>query len=268
MVTRLFLLPLLLALSIFEETTGWQVEVNSNGIHRNGRFHPRAQRHGTHPVSSKSRTSLSVSNLGDNDNLAFVPKKVMSKFLSSIGGPIASSSLQAGYQAGVVTDEELEDVRANLDLDTTLLDDDAIQLKWKDALQDQPWHIQTMGSMASGLVVGIVSNLQTKLQAQAEQMKWINENALPIIQANQTVVDILGGAPLFLNNTRAKYESDRDVWSASMDVLGGQQGTLSVSDTAAPVGLVNVYFTPSEDIKILVVEIDDVMHNLTWKGLS
>ena len=259
MVTRLVLLPLILILTL-EETSCWQVHSNN---HRNARFQRDVT---TASINRKSQMPLSASNLGDNDNLAFVPKKVMSKFLSSIGGPIASSSLQAGYQAGVVSDEELEDVKTNLDLDTTLLKDEVIQEKWKEALQDQPWHIKTMGSLASGLVVGIVSNLQTKLQEQAAQMKWINENALPIIQTNQTVVDLLGGGPLTFNNTRARYESDRDVWSASMDVLGLQPPS-SLSDTA-PVGLVNAYFTPSEDIKILVVEIDDVMHNLTWKGLS
>jgi hypothetical protein len=129
----------------------------------------------------------------------------------------------------------------------------------KNALEGQPWHIQTMGNLATSLVVSVVSALQAKLQQQATQMKWINENAMPIIQANATVVDILGGGTLRFNNTRARYEENRDVWSASMDVVGATEGRR---------GLVNAYFTPSEDIKILVVEIDDYMHNLTWKGLS
>ena len=72
----------------------------------------------------------------------------MSKFLSSIGGPIASSSLRAGYEAGVVTDEELADVDANLpDLSTELQPPEVIEAKWKEALQNQPWHIQTMGNL-------------------------------------------------------------------------------------------------------------------------
>ena len=217
--------------------------------------------------SSRAKTtvlSASKSNL-DGMDLGFVPKKVMSKFLSSIGGPLASSSLQAGYQAGAVTIEELEDVKVNLgELSTELLDDDAIQEKWDQALQNEPWHIQTMGSLASPLVVGLVSRMQTNVQQQAEQMKWINENALPAIQANQTVVNILGGPPIVFNNTRAKYEDDRNVWSASMDVLGPSSGASSSQKK----GLVNAYFTPSDDIKILVVEIDDIMHNLTWKGIS
>lgn len=208
-----------------------------------------------------SKTTLSSSQL--DAELGFLPKDVMAKFLSSIGGPIATSSLEAGLQAGVVTDEEISDVNANLDLSSELQPDNVIEEKWKEALQGQPWHIQTMGNMASSLVVSVVSNLQQKMKDQAAQMKWINDNALPVIQANSTVVDILGGGTLQFNNTRARYEDDRDVWSASMDVMAVGQSSDSMRS-----GLVNAYFTPSDDIKILVVEIDDYMHNLTWKGLS
>lgn len=208
-----------------------------------------------------SKTALSSSQL--DAELGFLPKDVMAKFLSSIGGPIATSSLEAGLQAGVVTDEEISDVNANLDLSSELQPDNVIEEKWKEALQGQPWHIQTMGNMASSLVVSVVSNLQQKMKDQAAQMKWINDNALPVIQANSTVVDILGGGTLQFNNTRARYEDDRDVWSASMDVMAVGQSSDSIKS-----GLVNAYFTPSDDIKILVVEIDDYMHNLTWKGLS
>lgn len=212
-----------------------------------------------HPPPRQASTAMASSPFENNKDLGFVPQGVMSKFLLSIGGPIASGSLQAGYQAGVVTDKELSDVNANLDFETELQSEEFIQQKWKEALADQPWPVKSLGSMASSIVVGLVSNLQRKLLDQATQMKWINDNALPIVQANQTVVDILGGGPIAFNNTRAKYESDKDVWSASMDVLGEQSNK---------VGLVNAYFTPSEEIRILVVEIDDYMHNLTWKGLK
>jgi hypothetical protein len=143
---------------------------------------------------------------------------------------------------------------------------------------------------------------------------------------------------LAFNNTRAKYEDDRGVWSASMDVFvvshdrasspetnsdnadgaddeiveepvsearvalqalkdgtgeddeddlssflgsidvleqksGSQNDEIAATPAATSnypnvVGLVNAYFVPGDEIKILVVEIDGILHNVTWKGLD
>ena len=40
------------------------------------------------------------------------------------------------------------------------------------------------------------------------------------------------------------------------------------SNSNNKIGLVNAYFIPNEEIKILVVEINDSMYNITWKGLE
>ena len=86
-------------------------------------------------------------------------------------------------------------------------------------------------------------------------------------------MELLRELPLSFNNTRAKYDDDRNVRSASMNVCYGparrcrRRRRLRQSTSSPSVGLVDAYFTPSDDIKILVVEIDGVMHNLTWKGL-
>ena len=178
--------------------------------------------------------------------------------------------------------------------------------------------------MATTIIVGVVAKQQEKTVQQANAMKWINENALPIIQSNSTVVELLSSSSssssssnaavkLRFNNTRAKFETDRNVWSASMDVFDEQRSSSiaeqnddSASDALAAltegmnmnmndgndgeddtmsfkgsidvdrsatrqsknIGLVNAYFNPDDEIKILVVEIDNVMHNLTWKGLD
>ena len=184
----------------------------------------------------------------------------------------------------------------------------------------QPWHFQKLGGMATTIIVGVVAKQQEKTVQQANAMKWINENALPIIQSNSTVVELLSSSSssssssnaavkLRFNNTRAKFETDRNVWSASMDVFDEQRknvlmdndsasaasdalaalteglndgsddtmssfkGSIDVDQSASRrqsknIGLVNAYFIPDDEIKILVVEIDDVMHNLTWKGLD
>ena len=42
----------------------------------------------------------------------------------------------------------------------------------------------------------------------------------------------------------------------------------STSNLNGKTGLVNAYFVPNDEIKILVVEIDDILHNVTWKGLD
>merc|ERR1712129_618104 len=152
----------------------------------------------------------------------------------------------------------------NLDFTTELQSEDAIQQKWTVSLRNQPWYIKSIGNLMTPLMVSTVSRLQQKIAEQAFQMKWINDNALPMIEANQKVVDILGGSPLSFNNTRARYEEYREgnIWSASMDV------SVIGKSSERKTGLVNAYFTPGDDIKILVVEIDDYMHNLTWKSLS
>ncbi|OEU07140.1 hypothetical protein FRACYDRAFT_251607 [Fragilariopsis cylindrus CCMP1102] len=183
-------------------------------------------------------------------------------------------------------------------------------------------------------------------------MTYINDSALILIQNNVEVVQLLSLSSeselelesesndaindtndvikLKFNNTRAKYESDRKVWSASMDVFDerrtitatattdntnsnnnddkndavaalllaegiddnenekvtGNIGITTVVDIDVDVdnnnnekkkkqsnsnnkiGLVNAYFIPNEEIKILVVEINDIMYNITWKGLE
>ena len=205
----------------------------------------------------------------------------------------------------------------------------------------QPWHFQKLGGMATTIIVGVVAKQQEKTVQQANAMKWINENALPIVQRNSAVVELLSLSSslsstrtsssssssssinisnnnavvkLRFNNTRAKFETDRRVWSASMDVFDeqmssssssiGENDNDSASDALAAltegmnmkygndgeddtmsfkgsidvdrsatrqskkIGLVIAYFNPDDEIKILVVEIDAVMHNLSWKGLD
>ena len=191
-----------------------------------------------------------------------------------------------------------------------------------------------------------MAKLQQKTFEQVNAMKYINDNALVLIQNNVEVVQLLSlsleseselesndtndQVKLKFNNTRAKYESDRKVWSASMDVfderrmmttadtdnnnsnndsdndalaalllaegiddnenekLTGTIGITTVVDVDVDnnnnnnnnndkkkqsninnkIGLVNAYFIPNEEIKILVVEINDRMYNITWKGLE
>jgi len=290
------------------------------------------------PSSSDSTASTQSDEMELLKDIPFVPEEVISKFLSSIGGPLAAGNLQAGYQAGIVSSEELQEIQTKLpdmasdNTNNELQSIDYIQQKWNDALVGQPWHIQKLGSLASSTVVGVAAKLQQKSFAQANAMKYINENALPIIEMNTTMIELLSLSSnddddtavvkLRFNNTRAKYEPDRKVWSASMDVFDERmtttdivtavisdddddtiatattsdvavaalmkgmndegddelKGRIGVSTAAAStklndnnnnnkIGLVNAYFIPDDEIKILVVEIDDVMHNLTWKGL-
>ena len=219
---------------------------------------------------------------------------------------------------------------------------EVIQQKWEEALVGQPWHIQKSVGMSTTTIVGVVAKLQENTVQQANAMKWINENALPIVQRNSAVVELLSLSSslsstrtssssssssinisnnnavvkLRFNNTRAKFETDRKVWSASMDVFDeqmssssssssiGENDNDSASDALAAltegmnmkygndgeddtmsfkgsidvdrsatrqskkIGLVIAYFNPDDEIKILVVEIDAVMHNLSWKGLD
>eukprot|EP00751_Fragilariopsis_kerguelensis_P012945 CAMPEP_0170777896 /NCGR_PEP_ID=MMETSP0733-20121128/12063_1 /TAXON_ID=186038 /ORGANISM="Fragilariopsis kerguelensis, Strain L26-C5" /LENGTH=340 /DNA_ID=CAMNT_0011121205 /DNA_START=55 /DNA_END=1077 /DNA_ORIENTATION=- len=291
------------------------------------------------PSSSDSTASTQSDEMELLKDIPFVPEEVISKFLSSIGGPLAAGNLQAGYQAGIVSSEELQEIQTKLpdmasdNTNNELQSIDYIQQKWNDALVGQPWHIQKLGALASSTVVGVAAKLQQKSFAQANAMKYINENALPIIEMNTTMIELLSSSSnddddtavvkLRFNNTRAKYEPDRKVWSASMDVFDERmtttdidiaaisdddddtiataitsdnavaalmkgmddegddelKGRIGVSTAAAStklnnnnnnnnkIGLVNAYFIPDDEIKILVVEIDDVMHNLTWKGL-
>lgn len=325
----------------------------------------------TATTSTPTSTSLCSSD-SDADllqDLPFVPPEVMAKFMASVGNPLTAGSLQAGYQAGVVSEDELEEIRLklpdpsnnNYEVLPSAQSRDTIEACWQAALEGQPWHVRTMGKLATATIVPLVAKLQEKSVQQANAMKWINENALPLIQGNATVVGLLcqssGGssddtdsngnasasanAKLVFNNTRAMYEADRGVWSASMDVfvagsnnnnnnnrplaeakteagadastdvskasaalaaltegmdeddLASFQGSIDVLDdvmgadydavatttTTTPtptpppvankgIGLVNAYFVPDDEIKILVVEIDDILHNVTWKGLG
>jgi len=256
--------------------------------------------------------------------------------MSSIGGSLAAGNLQAGYQAGIVSEDELDEIKTQLPemVNGEIQSISVLKQKWEEALVGQPWHVQKLGGMATSTIVELVAKLQEKTVRQANAMKWINENALPIIQNNSTMVKLLSSSStsssssssslissdndidnvaaavkLRFNNTRAKFETDRNVWSASMDVFDEQRknvlmdndsasaasdalaalteglndgsddtmssfkGSIDVDQSASRrqsknIGLVNAYFIPDDEIKILVVEIDDVMHNLTWKGLD
>lgn len=274
-------------------------------------------------------------------DLPFVPSEVMSKFMAAVGDPLTASSLQAGYQAGVVSEDELEEIRTkipSMDVTTELPRVQSVQTieaHWKAAYEGQSLAVRAMCKLASPTIVPLVAKMQQKSVEQAGAMKWINERALPQIRANPTVVGLLADGDggdgsdndlLVFNNTRARYETDRGVWSASMDVfvpsavstsptgdaengstdkeslseagaalaalkegLGGDDDddqlssvTIDVLDNSAPttdgvstastgnnkIGLVNAYFVPDDEIKILVVEIDGILHNVTWKGLN
>ncbi len=268
--------------------------------------------------------SQSVSSDADLlQDLPFVPKEVMAKFMTLVGDPLTASSLQAGYQAGAVSKDELDTISQRLPGMSMELPEaqsiETIEGHWKACLEGQPWHVQSMGKLASATIVPLVHKLQKKSVEQANAMSWINENTLSILQNNATIVQLLSSderikAPtLALNNTRAKFEIDRGVWSASMDVFVsnndssspiqdepskagaalqalkegmGDDGISSfdvdvLDDSASfttkqqstdnedeKIGLVNAYFVPNDEIKILVVEIDDILHNVTWKGLD
>jgi len=265
-------------------------------------------------------------------DLPFVPAEVMTKFMAKVGDPLTAGSLQAGYQAGAVSKDELETIRTKLPgMEATEIPQaqslETIEAHWKAALEGQPWHVQSMGKLATATIVPLVAKLQEKSVNQANAMKWINENALLMIQNNPKVVGLLASSErdndnsnnnnnnnnnnkLAFNNTRAKFETDRGVWSASMDVFVAQgdneEKELSEAGTALQalkdgmgddeissfrvdvledsfgvveettgdvvvnrnVGLVNAYFVPDDEIKILVVEIDEILHNVTWKGLD
>jgi len=218
-----------------------------------------------HPPSHRSRL-VTLREQGNSNNEAmglrgFVPKGVLQKFFTAVGGPIAASALAAGVAGGAVSDEELKEVNDSIDITMGVQSEEEIGEKWINALEDEKWYLKNLGNLIQPLVVKLVLAMQAKTQEQAKQMQWINEKALPIIQDSQEVVNVLGGEPLKLNNTRAKYEDDRDIWVASMDVYGGQD------DENKKIGLVNTYFTPSDEVKILVVEIDDISYNLTWTKL-
>lgn len=274
-------------------------------------------------------------------DLPFLPAEVMAKFMAAVGDPLTAGSLQAGYQAGAVSKDDLEEIRQKLpgmDELPQVQSIETIEAHWKASLEGQPWHVQSMGKLATATIVPLVAKMQEKSVSQANAMRWINENALPMLQNNATVVGLLSSSPkaeaeandtsnnknsikLVFNNTRAKFEADRGVWSASMDVfvtgegssrpkqqqqqqqqevsqagaalqaLKQSMGDESISSLdvdvleddsfAAPtiqqstdstnnknVGLVNAYFLPDDEIKILVVEIDGILHNVTWKGLD
>lgn len=313
---------------------------------------------------SRSRTTTGVSSSTDDtleslQDLPFVPKEVLSKFVTNVGTSLTSANLQAGYEAGVVTRQELDDIQQLLPETQTQTESiqsiAEIRGHWDNALSGQPWVIQKLGEFAAPTVVGLVAKMQEKTVRQAGAMAWINHAALEVLQANTTILTLLSSSSssstgggvvtnkLRFNNTRARFEDDKQVWSASMDVffventtpiesstatqtddgvtttakdmdeptpstdddntallaalmegtdddtddLSSLWGSVTVvdentrqsSDAAAsattttksspPVilGLVNAYFIPEEEIKILVVEIDDVLHNVTWKGL-
>ena len=298
-------------------------------------------------------------------DLPFVPKEVLSKFLRTVGRPITVANLYQGYYAGCISDQELQDIQTNLpdflptststntntntnsiikqeedeqqqaeDVQLQVLPPlqsiDYIQQQWKGALRGQPWYVEKMGTLATSTVVQIIARMQQKAYEQVTAMHYINTAALSMIQQNTTIVRLLatatGSTTLRFNNTRAKYEPDRNVWSASMDVFDDQlmittssdhtissnninnnkdddnnsaavasaavaaltdgmldenlSGRISVATPSSSssstttntkknkIGLVNAYFIPNEEIKILVVEIQNTMYNLTWKGLQ
>jgi hypothetical protein len=302
--------------------------------------------------SSSGGNNNNSGNNNENDNMMellqeipFLPKEVMSKFLTSIGGPLAAGNLQAGYQAGIISSDELKEIQIQLpDMISTTADDNVqlqsieyISQKWEEALAGQPWYIQKIGTLSSSTIVSLVAKLQQKTFTQVNAMKYINNEALLLIQDNIEVLNLLSigdddevavavAVKLKFNNTRAKYEPDRKVWSASMDVFDERRMTCLVqevednSGTAArsisydddalaallftegmdedeneklkgnigiktvtvvednsnknnnsiinnKIGLVNAYFIPDDEIKILVVEINDIMYNITWKGI-
>ena len=325
------------------------------------------------PQQEEQPQQSSASSDSDADllkDLPFVPPEVMAKFMAAVGDPLTAGSIQAGYQSGIISSDELEEIRTKIPTmqeaaSATSIPQaqskQTIEEHWKAALAGQPWHVQTMGKLATATIVPLVAKLQEKSVRQANAMKWINENALPMIQGNATVVGLLSLSDrdrdsdsngdsngdmsklssLTFNNTRAKYETDRGVWSASMDVFvaGGNEGgdatgesspeieitkpseadaalaalqkgigdddgkydddlssfagSIAVLDSSTSrgvvegiskqqspsrssnnknnknkVGLVNAYFVPNDEIKILVVEIDGILHNVTWKGLD
>ena len=309
----------------------------------------------TTPMLFASPNANSNANSNANDdlellqNLPFVPKEVLSKFLaSSAGESLTAANLQAGYQAGVVSGQEMDEIAARMPgmagaastASTTLLpiqSIESIRADWENAVRNQPWHVQKLCNLAAPTVIGLVAKLQEKAVRQANAMKYINDEATRVLQSNETIVQLLSNSgadatssttKLRFNNTRAKYETDRKVWSASMDVFVSneqqtptptttttttQTPTTSAAQTAlaammestddddnddlsssflgsvevldpssstttttstsmpsssSPMGLVNAYFVPEEEIKILVVEIDGVLHNVTWKGLA
>lgn len=298
-------------------------------------------------------------------DLPFVPKDILSKFLRTVGRPITVANLYQGYYAGCISDQELQDIQTNLpdflptststntntntnsiikqeedeqqqaeDVQLQVLPPlqsiDYIQQQWKGALRGQPWYVEKMGTLATSTVVQIIARMQQKAYEQVTAMHYINTAALSMIQQNTTIVRLLatatGSTTLRFNNTRAKYEPDRNVWSASMDVFDDQlmittssdhtissnninnnkdddnnsaavasaavaaltdgmldenlSGRISVATPSSSsstittntkknkIGLVNAYFIPNEEIKILVVEIQNTMYNLTWKGLQ
>lgn len=276
------------------------------------------------PVRTGRAHALLQSVSSDADllqDLPFVPKEVMAKFMTLVGDPLTASSLQAGYQAGAVSKDELETISQRLPGMSMELPEaqsiETIEAHWKTCLEGQPWHVQSMGKLATATIVPLVHKLQKKSVEQAKAMSWINENTLSSLQNNATIVQLLSSesieAPkLALNNTRAKFEFDRGVWSASMDVFVCNGDSLplqdepseagaalqalkdgmgddgissfdvdvledfapstvnqqSTSNLNGKTGLVNAYFVPNDEIKILVVEIDDILHNVTWKGLD
>ena len=265
-------------------------------------------------------------------DLPFVPKEVMAKFMAAVGEPLTAGSLQAGYQAGAVSKDELEEIRNKLPgMEASTIEIpkaqsiQTIEGHWNAALEGQPWHVKSMGKLAKATIVPLVAKLQEKSVRQANAMRWINENALLMIESNGVVVGLLSPFEqqeqnsynkLAFNNTRAKFEVDRGVWSASMDVfvqgvdnnsvirddvsksgaalqalkesmdddgissfnVGVPEDSSFVDPTTtiqstddnnvSNVGLVNAYFVPDDEIKILVVEIDGILHNVTWKGLD
>lgn len=278
------------------------------------------------PIQAGRVHALGQSVSSDADllqDLPFVPKEVMAKFMTLVGDPLTASSLQAGYQAGAVSKDELETISQRLPGMSMELPEaqsiETIEGHWKACLEGQPWHVQSMGKLATATIVPLVYKLQKKSVEQAKAMRWINENTLSMLQTNETILQLFSSEDnqvptLALNNTRAKFETDRGVWSASMDVFvpdkdksqnqeepstagaalqalkdgmdddGISSFDVNVLDEFVPsptaieesndntkkgtIGLVNAYFVPDDEIKILVVEIDDVLYNVTWKGLD
>ena len=63
-----------------------------------------------------------------------------------------------------------------------------------------------------------------------------------------------------------KYGNDGE--DDTMSFKGSIDVDRSATRQSKKIGLVIAYFNPDDEIKILVVEIDAVMHNLSWKGLD
>lgn len=317
--------------------------------------------HAFSPSPSSGTTIPTATALGSSSdgleslqNIPFLPAEVLSEFLTGVGPSLTAANLRVGYHSGVVSREELDDIERLLPeiaASSPRIDDDEsdttdrrlvqsvaeIRGHWDTALRGRSWPVRKLGEWAAPAVVGSVARLQEKTVRQAGAMEWINREGLEVLRGGTDAAvgvraALSGGSGegrLRFNDTRARFEEERGVWSASMDVFfETAAGTVAAvegrEETAAPpspaaaaalsalltgtddddedlsaaaaggvavvddtgrstpayavaaaspppppavVGSVNAYFVPEGEIKILVVEIEDVSYNVTWKGL-